>query len=106
MFKCELCGQPIEAGICGFCIQELGVEVYQEHVENAQDNFLSEWCIDTTTSAEEEEYIEEVTRGVITAIMSGVKPVVIEAEFPLSVGCLESTPCSVCGCWSTGLCCE
>lgn len=120
MFNCELCGRPIEAGICELCIAELGMEVYQERVETAQDDFFAEWCVETDDSEIEEDMVEAITRGVLDAILAGrsAEEYAFDARkgaslgdtdgdiYPLVVGCLESTPCSVCGRWSTGLCCN
>lgn len=117
MFNCELCSRPIEAGICEVCLKELGLEVYQEQVENAQDNFFAEWCIDTEFSDLEEEMVESITRGVLNAILAGKSAEEHHFDsrkggnfedivYPLVVGSLESTPCRVCGKWSTGLCCN
>ena len=117
MFTCELCARPIEAGICEVCLLELGMEVYFERVENAQDRFFSEFAVETEDSELEEAMVESITRGVLDAILSGrsVEEYAFDSRkghlvddiiYPLTVGVLESTPCSKCGRWSTGLCCN
>lgn len=110
MFNCELCGKPIEAGICEVCLSELGLELYSERVENAQNNFFAEWCVETDDSDVEQELVENVTRQLMEAILSGKTAkeyaFKVQTTFPMEVGVLESTPCPKCGRWSTGLCCN
>lgn len=120
MFDCELCGKPLETGICESCLLELGMEVYSERVENAQDRFFSEFAVETEDSELEVEMVESITRGVLDAILAGrsAEEFAFDSRkgplgdtdgdiiYPLVVGVLESTPCRVCGRWSTGLCCN
>lgn len=104
-------------GYCDVCIAELGTELYSEHLDNAQDVFFVENCIKTEDSEVEEAVVEAITRGVVQAMYADKTIAQYTADYrnedrdgdiiyPMSVGCLESCPCSVCGRWSTGLCCN